>query len=418
MMTQYRCTVCGTNVIESDTVPESCTNCTASFALWQNLATGGLEKAKKEEIKTSTTTYSGPKKTVVKKPVAPVYTPPVIISPPVIPKVSKTSNWNYFISELKSAKLYITNSIRKSKVLLFIISLLIFIVASNTSYLKFGTLFVVTGLSLLFITIIIFSKTVLNRGPFFSAKHYTFMGKILGILIFLTLISIPGNFIRNFSSSDGSSDYDNQISETKPETSETNTNQVDKNGSNNPISENEDVKLLTNERVIFYPFVDLSSFFIKEEERGFFEEVFDFFKGLLGSSGFDNDKAYYASTFVNFRNNPSDKSTIIKTLYPGEEIQFLSESEGDWLKAKSEEKIGWLFDDERLYLENKPNIKCVVSKSVVNIRSSPEMGSNIISKVKRNETYRFIMMNSTCKWCLIEDSKGNRGWIYISMVDF
>lgn len=355
-MTKYKCNICGSEVVESSTVPSFCPGCAASNGPWINQTT-----MKEEQVKIAAKSISpGPSTFIKKKKITPspkagsaspgkppVYTPPVTppssfysspyYSPPPAPVYSPPpySAPDTFIKR-------IFNSINTIKYLPAIISLVI-VAISLGRVLLYPLKLLVAGLILLLTKYFVFKIFNLSK------YDYPLAPKVIAIPFILFALSLPVGLFN------GTSDL--------------------------------------------------------------FQLASEAFKNLTKSKNVEAPKppdTFYLVKNMNIYQQPSNDATPITTIQNLEQLNFTGNISGDWIEINYSGQTGWISNTPSLFATDPSEIRlCLISgMQKVNLRSGPSKNKSILGVVKKNEVVRFLSLSPNKKWVKIKDSGGNNGWLW------
>lgn len=110
---------------------------------------------------------------------------------------------------------------------------------------------------------------------------------------------------------------------------------------------------------------------------------------------------------VNLRAEPNTSSKILDQLKKGTKVSVAG-SEGEWYKVSYSDKTGWI-NDNYIVLRDVAVSSGVVTGSVVNVRSKPDISSEVLTKVKKGDTVEIFEKSG--EWMRISIGEERYGWI-------
>ena len=110
---------------------------------------------------------------------------------------------------------------------------------------------------------------------------------------------------------------------------------------------------------------------------------------------------------VNMRANPNTSAKIIKQLEKGTKVSVVG-SEGDWFKVSYSDSTGWINDDY-VTIRNQSISAGTVNGSVVNVRSKPDVNSEILTKLEKGT--KVDIYEQSGDWYRISIGEDRYGWV-------
>lgn len=126
-----------------------------------------------------------------------------------------------------------------------------------------------------------------------------------------------------------------------------------------------------------------------------------------------NKTGVITGSVVNLRQNPNTSSKILDQLIKDTKVIVIG-TEDNWCNVTYNDITGWVCAD---YIEVYDQAAGVgtVSASVVNVRSKPDINSEILTKV--NKGNRFEYFEKSGDWYRISIAEGRYGWINAQYFD-
>jgi len=110
---------------------------------------------------------------------------------------------------------------------------------------------------------------------------------------------------------------------------------------------------------------------------------------------------------LNVREEPSTSSNVLTQLSKGTEVA-ITEVSGDWYKISLDGKSGWVYS--QYVLLNKVVGEGVINAQDVNIRSYPDLSSNVITMLNAGATLNIYARSG--EWYKVELGEGKSGWVF------
>ncbi len=124
---------------------------------------------------------------------------------------------------------------------------------------------------------------------------------------------------------------------------------------------------------------------------------------LTGKSGVIN------ASIVNVRKEPTTESQSIGQLSRGELVQLLQKKD-DWYYVKTDKTQGWVAGFLITIQGESADTKTYyVNQNVVNLRSEPNLNSEVLSQLNKNTSV--TVLNQRGDWYQVKTSGQNEGWI-------
>ncbi len=111
---------------------------------------------------------------------------------------------------------------------------------------------------------------------------------------------------------------------------------------------------------------------------------------------------------VNFRQEPNLSSKVLLQLKRGTKVT-VTDSEGDWYKVVYSDASGWMFDDYVL-VRDESIAAGVVTGTVVNVRSKPDITSEVLTQLKKGEMVEIFEHSGD--WYRIALGEERYGWMH------
>jgi cell wall-associated NlpC family hydrolase len=110
---------------------------------------------------------------------------------------------------------------------------------------------------------------------------------------------------------------------------------------------------------------------------------------------------------LNVREGPNTSSNVLAQLSKGVEVTVV-EISGDWYKITYDDHSGWVFSG---YISlNKVAGEGVINAQDVNIRSYPELSSDVITRL--SEGANLNVYGRSGEWYKVELPEGKSGWVF------
>jgi cell wall-associated NlpC family hydrolase len=110
---------------------------------------------------------------------------------------------------------------------------------------------------------------------------------------------------------------------------------------------------------------------------------------------------------VNLRANPDISAKILAQLEKGKHVSVLG-SEGDWFKVSFNDATGWI-NDEFIIIRDQATSSGTVSGSVVNVRSKPDISSEVLTKLDKGA--KVDIYERSGDWYRISIGDERFGWV-------
>lgn len=110
---------------------------------------------------------------------------------------------------------------------------------------------------------------------------------------------------------------------------------------------------------------------------------------------------------VNFRKSPDLSSKVLDQLEKGTKVS-VTDSEGDWFKVIYNDASGWI-NDGYLVVRDEKIAAGVVSGSVVNVRSKPDISSEVMTKLEKGA--KVDIYDHTGDWYKVAIGEERFGWM-------
>jgi cell wall-associated NlpC family hydrolase len=110
---------------------------------------------------------------------------------------------------------------------------------------------------------------------------------------------------------------------------------------------------------------------------------------------------------VNLRANPNTTSKVLMQLEKGKQVSVLG-SEGEWFKVSVNDETGWIRDDY-LVIRDTVSSTGTVSGSVVNVRSKPDISSEVLAKLDKGT--KVDIYERSGEWYRISIGEERFGWV-------
>lgn len=359
-MTKYRCDICGSEVIESASTPDFCSNCGTTNGTWINLDTMCKESRKTITKPLSVRSLLGSRPSPIKKkksatlassgPVpsgkAPVYfssgspssstsftsiTTTPSHSPVPTPYSVFSNKFFYYFFEFIS-KIY--ENVKGWKKFPYILSIAMIILTLGKIF-SHPFLLGLVSISLLVVIPYIFFFFHLN------VDGLTPMANVFLVPFFLLIISLPTTyFIRHIGP-------------------------------------------------------DKSPFGILDKDV-------------------NSTKLIYCKKSLNLYESPKPNSTALCSVLPLDSLKTTGKSENGWIQVRNSFKTGWIIDDKSTYFSSISDIKLhlIPGMNQVNMRVAPSTNHHVIRSISQNENLIFILISSDKKWVKVRESSGRTGWIW------
>lgn len=136
--------------------------------------------------------------------------------------------------------------------------------------------------------------------------------------------------------------------------------------------------------------------------------MFTAFLLLTGASYADATKTgVITGDVVNLRAKPDISAKILKQLDKGTKVSVVG-SEGEWYKVSYSDSTGWI-NDNYIYIRDESISAGIVTGSVVNVRSKPDISSEVLTKL--NEGSKVDIHEKSGEWYRISIGEGRFGWV-------
>jgi len=130
---------------------------------------------------------------------------------------------------------------------------------------------------------------------------------------------------------------------------------------------------------------------------------------MIGNAHAESSKlGIITGDVVNLRANPSTSAKILVQLKEGTKVSVIG-SEGNWYKVSYSNSTGWI-NDKYIMVQDKAISKGVVTGSVVNVRSNPDISAEILTKVKKGDIVEIF--EKTENWLRISIGEKRYGWVH------
>jgi len=116
---------------------------------------------------------------------------------------------------------------------------------------------------------------------------------------------------------------------------------------------------------------------------------------------------------VNLRQNPNTSSKILAQLVRDTKVIVIG-SEGNWCNVTYNDITGWVHGDYIKVHDLAAGVGTVTG-SVVNVRSKPDINSEVLTKVKKGERFEYYEKKED--WYRISIAEGRYGWINAAYFD-
>jgi cell wall-associated NlpC family hydrolase/SH3-like domain-containing protein len=110
---------------------------------------------------------------------------------------------------------------------------------------------------------------------------------------------------------------------------------------------------------------------------------------------------------VNLRANPDTSAKVLAQLEKGKKVSVL-DSEGDWFKVSFNDATGWV-NDNYVVIRDQVISYGTVSGDVVNVRSKPDISSEILTKLDKGS--KVDIYERSGDWCRISIGDERFGWV-------
>ena len=117
---------------------------------------------------------------------------------------------------------------------------------------------------------------------------------------------------------------------------------------------------------------------------------------------------------VNLRANPNTSAKILTQLDKGTKVSVVG-SEGDWYKVSYSDNTGWI-NDNYISIRDQSISAGIVTGSVVNVRSKPDLSAEILTKLEKGT--KVDIYERSGDWYRISIGEDRYGWVnneYISV---
>ncbi len=115
---------------------------------------------------------------------------------------------------------------------------------------------------------------------------------------------------------------------------------------------------------------------------------------------------------VNFRQEPSLSSKILLQLKKGTKVTVI-DTEGDWYKVVYSDATGWMHDDYVL-VRDESIAAGVVTGSVVNVRSKPDIESEVLTQFEKGD--KVEIFEHSGDWYRVSLGDDRYGWLHSDYV--
>lgn len=119
---------------------------------------------------------------------------------------------------------------------------------------------------------------------------------------------------------------------------------------------------------------------------------------------------------LRLRSEATTSSTILDTAHYGDSVVVL-EKKGSWYKVNYNLQIGYMSGDY-LTLKERENVDLgtgSIDGSVVNMRSGPSTGNNIVAQLRRNNTVEIFGFN--CGWYKVRTAANQIGYVRSDLLE-
>lgn len=110
---------------------------------------------------------------------------------------------------------------------------------------------------------------------------------------------------------------------------------------------------------------------------------------------------------VNLRANPDISAKILAQLEKGKKVSVLG-SEGNWFKVSFNDATGWI-NNEFITIRDQVTSSGIVSGSVVNVRSKPDISSEVLTKLDKGA--KVDIYERSGDWYRISIGDERFGWV-------
>lgn len=121
------------------------------------------------------------------------------------------------------------------------------------------------------------------------------------------------------------------------------------------------------------------------------------------------------NSFANFRSNPSISANLLGTI-PKNSILYLISGSSGWYQVKYNDQVGWIYGN---VLSTIPNSKYATVNNVtmLNIRTSPSSGSQIVGTLSQGQYAEVLGYSSDGLWMNIKIN-GVQGYSYAKYLSY
>ena len=117
-------------------------------------------------------------------------------------------------------------------------------------------------------------------------------------------------------------------------------------------------------------------------------------------------------TVVNFRKEPNLSSKVLLKLEKGTKVTVI-DSKGDWYNVVYNDAYGWMHQDW-VQVRDKSIAVGIVTGTVVNVRSKPDINSEVITKF--NKGTKVEIYEKSGKWYRVAIGEERHGWMHSDWV--